>query len=101
MLLTNQSPKTSPIRDNIAWKQWDTFCTWLRIPDNVQGIRDPIPFLQIFSHKVRTCVLAANHKPIHKQSVDKYICYMIQNFAAVGSPYPRLNTMGAIDFRLG
>ena len=68
------------------WKQWDTFCAWLRIPADLQGIRDPIPFLQIFSYKVRTCVLASNHKPIYKQSVEKYIRSVGQNFAAVGSP---------------
>ena len=57
----------------MAWKQWDTFCTWLRITTNLRGIRDTIPFLQIFAHKVRTGVISSNHNPIHKQSVEQYI----------------------------
>ena len=73
----------------------------MRIPTDLQGIKDPIPFLQIFAHKVRTCILAANHKPIHKLSVKQYIRSVGQSFAAVGAPDPRLNTMGAINFRLG
>ena len=83
------------------WKQWDTFCTWLHIPNNLQGIKDKIPFLQIFAHKVCTCVLASNNKPIHKRSVEQYIRSLGQIFEAVGSPEPRLNIMGTIKFRLG
>ena len=82
-------------------EKWDTFCASLRIPTNLQGIRDPIPFLPIFSHKVRTYVLADNHKPIYKRSVGGYIRSEGQIFAAVGAPDPRLNNMGAIDFRQG
>ena len=88
-------------KDNTAWKQWDTFCTWLHIPNDLQGIKDKNPFLQIFAHKVRTGVLAANNKSIHKQSVEQYIRSVEQIFAAVGAPDPRINSMGAIDFRPG
>ena len=85
----------------MAWKKLDALCTWLRIPTDLQGIRDPIPFLQIFSHNFCTCVLAANYKPIHKRSVEQYIRSVGQIFLAVGGPDPILNTMGAINFRLG
>ena len=62
---------------------------------------DTIYFLKIFAHKVRTGVLLANHKPIHKRSMEQYIRSVGQIFATVGAPDPRLNNMGAIDFRLG
>ena len=104
MLLTKQSLKASPLlayAKTTRWKQWDTFFTWLRIPTDLQGIRDTIPFLKIFAHKVRTGVLLANHKPIHKRSMEQYIRSVGQIFAAVGAPDPRLNNMGAIYFRLG
>ena len=83
------------------WKLWDTFCAWLSIPNDLKGVKYPIPFLQIFAHKVHTGVLAANYKPIHKQSVEQYIRSVGQIFAAMGGADPRLNTMGAIDSRLG
>ena len=73
----------------------------MHIPTDLQGIRYKIPFLQIFAYKVRTCVLAANHKPIKKRSVEQYIRSVGQIFAAMGAPDPRLNNMGAINFRLG
>ena len=93
---------TSRLRkDNTAWKQWDTFCTWLHIPKDLQDIKDKIQFLQIIAHKVRTGVLAANNKPIHNQSVDQYLRSVGQIFTAMGAPDPRLNSMGAIDFCLG
>ena len=73
----------------------------MHIPHDLQDISDKIPFLQVFAHKVRTGVLAANHKPTHKRSVEQYLRSVGQIFAAVGAPDPRLNIMGAIDFRLG
>ena len=42
----------------------------MRIPTDLRGIRYMIPFLQIFAHKVLMEVLAANHKPISKRSVE-------------------------------
>ena len=93
---------TSRLRkDNTAWIQGDTSCAWMCIPTNLQGIKDPIPFLQIFSHKVLIGVLASNHKPIHKQSVEQYIRSAGKIFVDVGDPDPRLNTMDAIKFRQG
>ena len=70
------------------------------IPTDLQGIKDPIHFLKIFAHKVRIGVLSANHNPIHKRSVGQYIRSVGHIFAAMGSPDARLDTMGAIDFRL-
>ena len=75
----------------------------MHIPNDLQDIKDKTPFLQIFAHKIRTGVLEANNKPIHKRRVDQYIRSVGQIFAdvGVGAPDPRLNRMVAIDFRLG
>ena len=72
----------------------------MSIPTDLQGIKEPIPFLQIVAYKVLTGALAANHKPIHKRSVGQYIRSVGQIFADVGALDPRINTMGAIYFRL-
>ena len=101
MLLTKQSPKASPLQDCAKTTQHGNSGTHsahgCTPPHDLQDIRDKIPFLQIFAHKVRTGVLAANNKPIHKRSVEQYLRSMGQIFAAVGAP----GSMGAIDFRLG
>ena len=85
----------------MVWKQLEALCTWLRITTDLQGIQEPIPFLQIFSHKVRTDALVANHKPIQKRSVYQYSRSVVQIFATVRALNPRLNTIGAIKFCLG
>ena len=88
-------------KENTSWKQQDDFCAWLRIPTNLQVIHDPIPFLQIFTHKDRTGILAGNHQTIHKQSMDQYIHSEGNIFADVGDPDPIPNTVGSTNFRLG
>ena len=57
----------------------------MHIPTDLRGIRDTIPLLQIFPHKVRTGVLVVHHKPVHKQSLEQYIRSVGQIFAAVGT----------------
>ena len=107
MPLIKKSPKAFPLPDFANTTQRGDNgtpsaygCAWLRIPTDLQGINDPIPFLQIFTHKVRTVILADNHKPIHKRCVEQYIRSVGQIFVDVVSPDPRLNTMSAINFRL-
>ena len=87
-------------KETIACQKRDRFCRWLQIPPDLHGIKDPVPLLQIFSHKVRTGVLAVNNKVIQKISVEQYICSVGQIFAAVGDPDPQFNRVGSIHFRL-
>ena len=72
----------------------------MHIHIDLQGIRDLISFLQIFSHKFCTVALYTNHHPIHKQIVEQYTCSVGQIFVVFGTPDPIINTVGAIDFCL-
>ena len=74
---------------------------WIYIPPDLKGIQYLIPSLQIFSHKVRTGVLAAKRKAIQAQIMEEYLCSMGKIFAEVGYPGPKLNSVGYIDFHLG
>ena len=63
-------------------------------------IKDPVRFLNIFAEWVRTGLLAAKGIPIQKRSVDQYLRSVGKIFIAVGITYPRLNTLGGLDFSL-
>ena len=75
-------------KESTAWQQWDSFCRWLHIPPELHSIKDPVQFLLIFAHKVRTGVFTVKKKSITKRSVEQYICSVGQIFAAVGDVGP-------------
>ena len=57
-------------KDTTAFLQWDSFCQWLQIPPDLHGIKDPVQFLQIFSHKLHTVFLVVKIKAIQKQIME-------------------------------
>ena len=58
-------------KDSIAWRQCRKFCKWLEIPADLQGIGDPIPFLQIFAERIHAVLLKDIKTPIKKRSVEQ------------------------------
>ena len=70
------------------------------IPTNLVVIRDPFPFLQVFTDLVRAVVLSANRLPIQKRSVEQYLRSVGGIFVAVGTRNPRFDTFGRVNFRL-
>lgn len=66
----------------------------------LEAFEDKIPILQVFAHRVRSGELAADGNPIRARSVEDYVRHVAQTFLHVGSADPRLNTAGAIDFRV-
>jgi hypothetical protein len=85
------------------WKRWLTFCASLRIDpylqESVAGF-DGIPFLQVFAMRYRLGVIAPSGNAVRARTVEDALRAIAQEMAAVGSPDPRLNTFGKIDFRL-
>ena len=85
------------------WKRWLTFCEKLRIDpylqENVDGF-DGIPFLQVFAIRYRTGVIAPSGHAVRSRTVEDAVRAVAQEMAAVGSPDPRMNVFGKIDFRL-
>ena len=69
-------------------------------PD-LQGIKDPIPFLQIYAEHVRTRIISAKEVPIKKRSIDQYLRSIGKIFASVGADETINNHMGKLHFRLG
>ena len=48
------------IKYNTAWWHLEGYCTWLCIPINLQLIKDPITYFQIFAEFARSRIQAAN-----------------------------------------
>ena len=58
-------------KDAISWRQLWRFYIWLHIAPDLKGIEDPIPFLQIFTKRIRSGLLSLQGNPIKKLSVDQ------------------------------
>ena len=63
-------------------------------------VRDPVPFLQIFTSQVRSGLLAHNREPVRSHTAAAYLEVVGQTFANVDISDPRLNKHGSIDHRL-
>ena len=63
-------------------------------------VRDPVPFLQIFTRRVRSGLLAHNGEPVRSRTAEAYLLAVRQTFANVGIGDPCLNKHGSIYHRL-
>ena len=72
----------------------------MHIPTDIQGIYDPIPFLQIFSERIRDRLLAAAVGPIEKRSVEQYLWSTGQIFSDMGAGDHQNNKLGKLEFYL-
>jgi len=83
------------------WSLWTTFCTDINLDPYLsdQSI-DPILLLRVFAIRYRTGQLAPSGRPVQSRTVENALRSVGQTLALLGTPDPRLNHMGAVDFRL-
>ena len=82
------------------WRQWTIFCAEIGLDPLLKNIADPVPFLQIFAHRIRTGRHATNGLPVTKRTVEHYVHAVGQAITALGAIDPRHNRNGETDFRL-
>ena len=63
-------------------------------------VQDPVPFIQIYTRRIRSGLLAHNGEPVRSRTAEAYLRVVGQTFANVGIGYPRLNKHRSIDHRL-
>ena len=85
--------------DERCFRKWEIFCRDHNIDTFLDKVRDPVPFLQIFTHRVRSGLLAHNGEPVRSRTAEAYLQAVGQTFANVGIKDPRLNKHGSIDHR--
>ena len=86
--------------DERCFRRWEIFCRDHNIEKFLDKVRDPVPFLQIFTRRVRSGLLAHNREPVRSRIDEPYLRAVGQTFANVGIEEPRLNKHGSIDHRL-
>ena len=85
---------------NTHWNKWTSFTTELGLSPLLEAIEDKVPFIQVFSQRVRTGKLAANKAPVKSRTVEDYVRSVGQTYLSLGTQDPRLNTSGNLDFRI-
>ena len=86
--------------DKRCFRKWEIFCQAHNMDTFLDKIRDPVPFLQIFTRQVRNGLLAHNGDPVRSRTAEAYLRAVGQTFANVGIEDPRLNKHGSTDHRL-
>lgn len=83
------------------WTIWENFCDDIGLDDpTLQSVDDPIPFLQVFAYRFRHGHINKTRRPVRSRTVEGALRSIGQAASAVGSPDPRYNSHGKIDFRL-
>ena len=82
------------------WNQWTSYCADIGLDPLLQNIADPVPFLQIFAHRVRSGRNSAKGKTVRKRTVEHYVRAVGQTISLLGAVDPRHNKAGETDFRL-
>ena len=88
------------IADERCFRKWELFCQEHNIDTFLNKVRDPVPFFQCFTRRVRCGLLAHNGDPVRSRTAEAYLRAVGQMFANVGIEDPRLSKHGSIDLRL-
>ena len=86
--------------DKLCYQKWEIFCRAHNMDTFLDKVWDPVPFLQIFTGRVRSGLIAHNGEPVRSSTAKAYLWAVGQTFANVGIGDPRLNKHGSIDHRL-
>jgi hypothetical protein len=66
----------------------------------LQDIQDPIALFQVYIQRYRVGTIAPRGKPVRSHTVEDSLRAIGQTFAALGTPDPRLDPQGNINFRI-
>jgi hypothetical protein len=82
------------------WDIWETFCISLPCDTYLEHLPDPIPILQLFTHRYRNGTLAPSNTQVRSLTVEDALQAIGQAFTTLGKKDPRLQPLGKLDFRL-
>ena len=86
--------------DERCFRKWEIFCRAHNMDTFLDKVQDPVPFLQMFTRRIRTGLLAHNGDPVRSCTAEAYLRAVGQTFANVGIRDPHLNKHGSIYHRL-
>ena len=82
--------------DERCFRKWEIFCREHNINTFLDKVRDPVPFLQMFTRRVRSGLLAHNGEPVRSRTAESYLRAVGQTFANVGIDDPASTSTGAL-----
>lgn len=82
------------------WDLWCKYCTELGVDPALQDRQHRIPLLQVFAHRYRHGIISPSGNQVRARTVEDAIRSIAQTFKALGTPDPRHDASGSIDFRL-
>jgi len=97
---TTATTATRTGASDTSWHIWCTFCQDLHMDPYLNQLDDPIPLIQIFVHKYREGSVAPSGAVVRSPTVEGALHAVGQTFTALGSPDPRLQSSGKLDFCL-
>ena len=84
-----------------TWRVWTRFCETMGCrPDLLDVTGNHVPMLMLFAQRYRTGSIAPGYRPVRSRTVEDAVWQISQAFTSVGSPDPRVNAFGLLDFRL-
>ena len=86
--------------DESCFRKWEIFCRAHNMETFLDKLRDPVLFLQTFTRRVRSGLLAHNGEPVRSHNAEAYLRAVGQTFANVGIGDPCPNKNGSIDHSL-
>ena len=66
------------------FRKWEIFCRNHNIDTFLDKVQYLVPFLQIFTSRVRSSLLAHNGEPVRSRTAEAYLRAVGQTFANVG-----------------
>ena len=82
------------------WTRWLDFCGERHLDPFLSHYTDPVPILQIFGQRYRDDRLAPSRRQVKSRTVEDAIRAVAQKYTGLGTPDPRKNPFGKLDFRL-
>lgn len=82
------------------WAVWYDFCLQYDMDPFLRHAADPVPYLQIFGEKYRNGELSLSGNPVASRTVEDALRSIGQTYARMGTPDPRKDTAGGIDYRI-
>ena len=88
-------------KQDTHWEIWLNFCNKVQIDPHLNGIVDPVPYLQVFGAQYRNGRITPSYCGIESVTVSDTIYLVGQRFARMGAVNPCLNLFWKVDFCLG
>ena len=92
--------RTYTIKKDGHWKLWLEYCQRINIDPFFDGISDPVPYLQVFTHRFRHGRIAPRGQPVKAAAATDALRLVGQAFSSMGTHNPRLNAFVKTDFWL-